>query len=237
MPRKNNNDNKDDYIDKLLNVIVKMWEGEQLDNITITEHHETYMEYAYFSVLKLSRNWCIHHLINSVSVDFVVFAFIISLRYLVKIDQLNMEMNRKYLYEEAKLFKFFKLGEIDYMEYNISEIEKEYTLLYHNVSKKAFENKNKSWSKKDFPQSENIRDPHKVLTTAGHKNSLIKKQMTEYEIFLAFWLAIHMGKADNKTMKLPESTDINILALLNRVYEYQKKSFLLNSDEVYSVNT
>lgn len=236
IPRENNNESRETYIKKLFSVIVSEWHEEQLDNIEVTEKIETYIEYACFSVLKLSRNWNGHKLkgINRISIEFVVFIFIISLRYIVKVNQLNMEMNREYLYEEAKLFKFFKRKKIDYVNYDVSNIEWEYKLLYHNVVEMVFKDGDMGWVKKEFPRSDEILvgDPHQVLNAAGYKKSLIKDKMSESEIFLAFWLVIHMGKAQNKTFKLPASIDINVLELLNYIYEYQKESFLLNRDVV-----
>jgi len=53
--------------------------------------------------------------------------------------------------------------------------------------------------------------------------------MTENEIYLTFWLTIHMGKKQNQIIKLSKSTDKNIFILLTDIYEYQKKSFLLSN--------
>lgn len=76
-----------------------------------------------------------------------------------------------------------------------------------------------------FPKENCLGDPHQVLTIAGDRDSLIKNQMSENEIYLAFWLAIHMGKAHNETINVSESVDINLKALLNNIYEYQKDRF------------
>lgn len=70
---------------------------------------------------------------------------------------------------------------MDYSEYNISEIEKEYKLLYNNVSQSAFYN-NHSGHKK-FQETDWPGDPHQVLSTAGYSESLIKEQMTESKYF------------------------------------------------------
>ena len=75
-----------------------------------------------------------------------------------------------------------------------------------------------------------------MLTIAGDRDSLIKNQMSENEIYLAFWLAIHMGKAHNETINVSESVDINLKALLNNIYEYQKGSFLLYNKEKMEEN-
>lgn len=53
--------------------------------------------------------------------------------------------------------------------------------------------------------------------------------MTENEIYLTFWLTIHMEKKQNQIIKLSKSTDKNIFILLTDIYEYQKKSFLLSN--------
>lgn len=92
----------------------------------VSQKHTFYMHV--FPVLKLTRNWNEHNLIHDVSFTFVAFAFIISLRYIFDIDKLCTEMRNNYLYEEEKFFRFFKESPLDYSEYNISEIEKEYKL-------------------------------------------------------------------------------------------------------------
>lgn len=206
-----------------------MWDTTQLNNIEVIDGKpKTYILYACFSVLKLTRNWNEHNLIHDVSFTFVAFAFIISLRYIFDIDKLCTEMRNNYLYEEEKFFRFFKESPLDYSEYNISEIEKEYKLLYNNVSQSAFYN-NHNWAQKKFPETDWPGDPHQVLSTAGYSESLIKEQMTENEIYLTFWLTIHMGKKQNQIIKLSKSTDKNIFILLTDIYEYQKKSFLLSN--------
>ena len=229
LPRNDNPESKETYLKSLLSVIAKMWDTTQLNNIEVIDGKpKTYILYACFSVLKLTRNWNEHNLIHDVSFTFVAFAFIISLRYIFDIDKLCTEMRNNYLYEEEKFFRFFKESPLDYSEYNISEIEKEYKLLYNNVSQSAFYN-NHNWAQKKFPETDSPGDPHQVLSTAGYSESLIKEQMTENEIYLTFWLTIHMGKKQNQIIKLSKSTDKNIFILLTNIYEYQKKSFLLSN--------
>lgn len=229
LPRNDNPESKETYLKSLLSVIAKIWDTTQLNNIEVIDGKpKTYILYACFSVLKLTRNWNEHNLIHDVSFTFVAFAFIISLRYIFDIDKLCTEMRNNYLYEEEKFFRFFKESPLDYSEYNISEIEKEYKLLYNNVSQSAFYN-NHNWAQKKFPETDWPGDPHQVLSTAGYSESLIKEQMTENEIYLTFWLTIHMGKKQNQIIKLSKSTDKNIFILLTDIYEYQKKSFLLSN--------
>lgn len=129
LPRNDNPESKETYLKSLLSVIAKMWDTTQLNNIEVIDGKpKTYILYACFSVLKLTRNWNEHNLIHDVSFTFVAFAFIISLRYIFDIDKLCTEMRNNYLYEEEKFFRFFKESPLDYSEYNISEIEKEYKL-------------------------------------------------------------------------------------------------------------
>ena len=170
LPRNDNPESKETYLKSLLSVIAKMWDTTQLNNIEVIDGKpKTYILYACFSVLKLTRNWNEHNLIHDVSFTFVAFAFIISLRYIFDIDKLCTEMRNNYLYEEEKFFRFFKESPLDYSEYNISEIEKEYKLLYNNVSQSAFYN-NHNWAQKKFPETDWPGDPHQVLSTAGSWN-------------------------------------------------------------------
>ena len=165
LPRNDNPESKETYLKSLLSVIAKMWDTTQLNNIEVIDGKpKTYILYACFSVLKLTRNWNEHNLIHDVSFTFVAFAFIISLRYIFDIDKLCTEMRNNYLYEEEKFFRFFKESPLDYSEYNISEIEKEYKLLYNNVSQSAFYN-NHNWAQKKFPETDWPGDPHQVLST------------------------------------------------------------------------
>lgn len=154
LPRNDNPESKETYLKSLLSVIAKMWDTTQLNNIEVIDGKpKTYILYACFSVLKLTRNWNEHNLIHDVSFTFVAFAFIISLRYIFDIDKLCTEMRNNYLYEEEKFFRFFKESPLDYSEYNISEIEKEYKLLYNNVSQSAFYN-NHNWAQKPANKSQ-----------------------------------------------------------------------------------
>lgn len=120
LPRNDNPESKETYLKSLLSVIAKMWDTTQLNNIEVIDGKpKTYILYACFSVLKLTRNWNEHNLIHDVSFTFVAFAFIISLRYIFDIDKLCTEMRNNYLYEEEKFFRFFKESPLDYSEYNI----------------------------------------------------------------------------------------------------------------------
>lgn len=117
LPRNDNPESKETYLKSLLSVIAKMWDTTQLNNIEVIDGKpKTYILYACFSVLKLTRNWNEHNLIHDVSFTFVAFAFIISLRYIFDIDKLCTEMRNNYLYEEEKFFRFFKESPLDYSE-------------------------------------------------------------------------------------------------------------------------
>lgn len=233
----NTSELKKTYLKNLLSVIVKIWDSSQLDKVKVTNgEYETYISFAYFSVLKLTRNWDAHNLINNVSFLFVIFILIISLRYLFNnMNNFDAKMKQKYLEVESKLLKFFKCEPSDSSKDDPSEIEKEYRILYKNVYQKVL-NDNNSRLIRIFPKENCLGDPHQVLTIAGDRDSLIKNQMSENEIYLAFWLAIHMGKAHNETINVSESVDINLKALLNNIYEYKKGSFLLYNKEKMEEN-
>lgn len=226
VPRKDNMENREDHIRKIISILAKEWDGEQLTNVNVDDEvSESYVIYAYFSVLKLTRNWNEHNLISNVSISFAVFIFMISIRYLVDINKLDVECHRKYLFEEAKLFKFFGEEKIDYEKFDVNELSDEYESMYNVVNNSAFKNGDKSWAK-NFP-NENIKDPHQVLNVAGHKSSEIKVNMSENEIFLSFWLSLHFGKAKNSTQKIRHTRDLNLIELLEYTFKYQKKSFLI----------
>ena len=199
---------------------------------------ETYIRYAYFSVLKLSRNWFAHGLIKKVSMPFTVFVFLISIRYLIDIDKLDVVRNREFMYMEVQLFKLLNKTSIKYNDsINLVELDEEYLKLQENVRSRAFKDGNCSWFT-HFPPKRVENDsytciqrcPHQVLTAAGHSKSAIRDTMSEDEIFLTFWLTIHMG--NNNTLKKIENVlDSDLLEILGRTYEYQKKSSLLKEIE------
>ena len=228
MPRENTKKNREDHLEKITTVIAKKWDSVQLKEKSLDEGDpETYIRYAYFSVLKLARNWNEHNLIKEPSITFVVFLFLIAVRYTVDIDQLDMEHHREYLFEESKLFKYFKKGKIEYSKINVEDIvEKEYLNAYQAVKKNAIpEGEGGRWANR-FPKNQTVKDPHQVLNTAGYTRSLIKDKMSEYEIYLTFWLSLHF--ADNKGFRrVAESKDLNFMELVERTFNYQKESFLL----------
>lgn len=226
LPRTNSNDDRDDHIEKICRILAAPWDTIPCIDVK-DEISETYIEYAYFSVLKFSRNWISHELIKKPSISFVVFLFIISLRFIFDLKKIDIELQRKYMAEEIKLFKFFEDERIEYKEFKIEEIDSEYMLLYHNVKDKAFSNNVKSVTK-ILKCADKDKDPHHLLKLAGGKNSLIKNQISENEIFLSFWLSLHFGKSENKTQKLDYIDDPNLILLLERTFICQQRSFLLN---------
>lgn len=226
VPRENSIENRDDHIRKLLHILAIEWDREQLDYVKVDDNDpESYVTYAYFSVLKLTRNWNEHKRFNDVSLSFVVFVFMISIRYLVDINKLDVERHREYLFLEAKLFQFFGEEKIDYENFDIKKLSDEYEAMYNFVNDFAFENGNKKWAPY-FPDK-GVEDPHQVLNTAGYTDSQIKDKMSENEIYLSFWLSIHFGKKENSTQKMEHTKDLNLIELLEHTFQYQKKSFLL----------
>ena len=62
LPRNDNPESKETYLKSLLSVIAKMWDTTQLNNIEVIDGKpKTYILYACFSVLKLTRNWNEHN--------------------------------------------------------------------------------------------------------------------------------------------------------------------------------
>lgn len=230
VPRKENILNREDYLKKLMTEIAKEWDRE---NLRADKDSESCIRYAYFSVLKLTRNWNAHNLIQNVSISFVAFLFLIAIRYLINLEKMDTkypEHYREFLFEEAKLFKVINETKIDYkLQVKLSDIENEYFIVKKNVLKSAFEN---NVPKKFVPFFKNTtkRKAHKVLSAAGAEESKIKKDMSENEIFLAFWLSAHMGD-NNPVQEISNTKDINLIEILERIYSYQRKSFLLSEDE------
>ena len=230
VPRENTTKNREDHLEKLTTVIAKKWDSKLLTDVNVDENgSDTYIVYAYFSVLKLARNWNEHNLIKNPSITFVVFLFMIAIRYVIRIDNLEVENHREYLYEESKLLKFFKQEKIDYDKEDIEEVlAMEYMKMYQYVKKNAFCNgKVEEWAKK-FPANDEVKDPHQVLNTAGYTKSLIKSKMSESEIYLTFWLSIHFGNAKSSFKNVVKSKDLNLMEIVEYTYNYQKQSFLLD---------
>ena len=226
-PRKNTSENRKDYIKKVVNIIDKKWEDSNLKPMRPNNYEpDTYIRYAYFSVLKLTRNWDHHDLIQEVSMQFCVFLYLISMRYVVEINSLNREDLREYIFLESKLFKLLENQNkrYNYDDMDLEELNNEYGMLYENVNCRAFKNGDKRWANR-FPKNEKERKPHQVLNTAGYTDSEIRKEMSEKEIFLSFWLSIHMGE-NNRPQKV-DKRNINIIEILECTYEYQKNSKLL----------
>lgn len=226
VPRKENISNREDYLKKLVTEIAKEWDKE---NLRPDKDSKLCIRYAYFSVLKLTRNWNAHNLMQNVSISFVAFLFLIAIRYLINLEKLDTkypEHYREFLFEEAKLFKVINETKIDYkLQVKLSDIENEYLVMKKNVLKSAFEN-NVPKIFISFFKDTAKRKPHKILSAAGSEESKIKKDMSENEIFLAFWLSAHMGD-NNPLQKIGNTKDINLIEILERIYSYQRKSFLL----------
>ena len=226
LPREDNDSNRESYINNLVNIIAKQWDASSLKSVeTNNEDSESYITYAYFSVLKLARNWNEHNLFQNVSMTFAIFLFLISIRYLIKLDCFEYEKYVEFMYEEAKLFKYLGTEKILYDNIRKEELEKEYITMYKYVNTSICLSEGYSkWAK--LPKDKSEKRPHQVLNTAGFTKSKIKNEMSEYEIYLAFWLTVHMGD-NNKLIKIGRTRDINIIEILERTFYYQKQSKML----------
>lgn len=223
-PRKSNEANRKDYFRKVATEIAKEWDKNNLKFKTPrNDDGESYISYAYFSVLKLSRNWISHKVIQDVSISFTVFLFLITIRYIVEANRLDLRFQAEFGVEEERLLELLGEKSIVYDKIELLDLKNEYQIMRQNVFESAFENGNTGWLG-DFP--EKGLKPHKVLTAAGHDKSKIKNKMSENEIFLAFWLSIHMGD-DNIPRKIDFSKDTHLIEILERTYSYQQKSNLL----------
>lgn len=226
-PRKNSPAQRNMYIFTVTHQIVQQWDFASLHPITVQDNNqESYIQYAYFSVLKLARNWISHSgnhpLFQNPSMQFCVFLFLIAARYVVNLSSLDVEDFTDYLHIESKLFKILNSEKYPYSNIKSEELDKEYLTMYRNVYKTAGQDA----IKKSLRFGEETKDPHSVLTAAGHADSNINASMSENEIFLAFWLCIHMGK-NNTERKLKEMRDGNLYEILERTFKYQKESHLL----------
>ena len=238
VPRKNRKEIRENYLKNLTREIADEWDKRKLNDEKLSDgNSEAYIRYAYFSVLKLTRNWFAHKAMENVSMSFTVFLFLISIRYLIDLDKLDVEYNREFINMESKLFKLLNKNAVKYDSINLAELDGEYVKLQENVRSKAFKDEDYSWFT-HFPPKKVENDsyaciqrcPHQVLTAAGHSKSAIRDTMSEDEIFLTFWLTIHMGN-NNTPKKIENSRDIDLLEILERTYEYQKKSSLLKEIE------
>ena len=124
---------------------------------------------------------------------------------------LDIEASTKYYAAEAQLLRVLGKEKVPYNEITSEELSKEYLQMYKNVDPKLIKNS----------------DPHSILTAAGHENSPINSKMGENEIFLPFWLCIHMGQT-NIVKRLQISPDGNLFEILGRTFGYQKESNLLH---------
>ena len=162
-------------------------------------------------------------MIQDVSISFTVFLFLITIRYIVEANRLDLRFQAEFGVEEERLLELLGEKSIVYDKIELLDLKNEYQIMRQNVFESAFENGNTGWLG-DFP--EKGLKPHKVLTAAGHDKSKIKNKMSENEIFLAFWLSIHMGD-DNIPRKIDFSKDTHLIEILERTYSYQQKSNLL----------
>lgn len=215
-PRKTDADQRNVYIGEVTHKLAQLWEKNNLQPIKIeSNNQDTYIEYAYFSVLKLTRNWSQHPskhpLLEKPSMHFCVFLFLIAMRYTVNLTLLDIEASTKYYAAEAQLLRVLGKEKVPYNDITSEELSKEYLQMYKNVDPKLIKNS----------------DPHSILTAAGHENSPINSKMGENEIFLTFWLCIHMGQT-NIVKRLQISPDGNLFEILGRTFGYQKESNLLH---------
>lgn len=219
-------ESKEVYVSNISNAIIHDWtknlKKEEIDPNNIS----TFLYKSYFSVLKLTRNWVQHLSIRSKDINFLVFVFLISMRYIIdftKVEENAPAWIREYMLKEYKLIEF--LGEDRNLKYEncVDEIVNEYECLYKNVSLD-------SYCKSQLRENQ-IVGPHEILTIAGHEDSGIREKMTKHEIYLSFWLTIHLYKNidDNSIIKknVCEAMDKNLLQILERTFQYQKESKLL----------
>lgn len=234
VPRKNSKELRNNYLSNVTKSIINQWTKENIyKEYANRKNIDSYVRYSYFSVLKHSRNWDAHLLLKNPSMAFASFIFCISMRYILKLEKLSsgatLELYNDYLKEEAKLFPYIYKDEFEYHE-DVDDLTKKYEYIISNV-----ENYLKEFA--DPKELKNIKDrkrPHELLRLVGESSSKLAEQISEYEIFLTFHMAIHFGYGGKDYSLKKDGHDFNLLSILGRTESYMNKSFLLKPIQLIS---
>ena len=232
LPRKDTENNYQEFLKNVANEIALAWDSKNLSVHSfspVNKEWNTYLEYAYASVLKLSRNWNFHKLMSDPSIGFVTFLFMISLRYVFIVEENKMDdiLLSSYRGMEAELFNFLSKEKVPYNKSILEELKKKYEKIYNCILEYSGDNKKPPAY---IPDKVSDIDSHKVLSVAGHKKSKINNFVSENDIFFTFWITVHFGSELTKDSldNIRDLEDPNIKYILERTYKYINKSQFLS---------
>lgn len=248
LPRNNDTQFNKNYIQRVAERVIEFW-VDAFNNYHIQEFKKTasdkdvelYLDWAYSSVLRLSRNWKSHLLINGYDITFLVFIFLISLRRLVKFPKSDLEprktkkyreLSREYATYEMKLISMLADKEVPYEDVNEEILKANYVKLHNNVLKKSigtsviYSKSFPDWCRY-FPRENEKVCGYQVISAAGNKDSQTNKKVTFAEIYLVFWLTAHFGEGKAYCDLSKETMDENLIAILEMIYQYQDSSMFL----------
>lgn len=248
LPRTNTLQSNQNYIERVAERVIEFW-SDAFKNYHIPDVKknmrdkdvEQYLDWAYSSVLRLSRNWKSHLLIKGYDITFLAFIFLISLRRLVKFPKSDLEprktkkyreLSREYGTLEMKLINMLADREVSYEKVNEEILKAKYVLLHKNVLKKSIGTSvtyNKSFPNwcYHYPRVNEKVCGYQVIATAGNEDSQTNKSVTFSEIYLVFWLTAHFGEGKAYCDLSKETMDENLIAILEMVYQYQDSSMFL----------
>ena len=238
LPRNDNEINRQQYIDNIVNSIVKI--GDNIPKELINRNDK--VQYAYFSALKHARNWNAHLGDNQhYNIRYLVFIFAVAISFIL--DEHEFSKGKIYHEYEGKEAELFDLVSGDLKEYK--EIDEKTIAFEYEELKKAVFNMRKELNNDEQRKSidkdlgkkgeEEYITPHDLFKAMGDEDSKFAGKMTQADVAASFWLTIHMNSMTELEVVKQDFGDDkfdNLKKLLENAYILQKDSIVYKGNKI-----
>lgn len=210
------NDNEVTYATYIVEAVVSEWVNIKKPHVQ-DNMENTYYEFAYYSVMKLTRNWLVHQGIKGIDIVFAAFVFVISIKGIFDIEKKSCEKQKKIHGEIKKLIDMLgnENNSVNYSELDVDkEMETEYNNMYNRVQGAIPCN--------DRMPSPSSRDPFSLLSRLGHEDSCFRKSVSVNEIYKVFWMTMYFGDKTSNILSPAKNKDKELIGILENTYLYQR---------------
>lgn len=209
--------NKDLYAANLVESVVSIWESIIRPGVD-GRKKETYYEAAYYSVMKLTRNWMAHQGIAGIDIKFAAFAFVISVKGIFELEKTSSSERDKIHKEVQNLINLFACSSVSYRQLDVGTLmEYEYQRMSDRVKKAITADKSGTKGKMKVPEK---KDPHLLISALGHEESGSRSKVSVAEIYKVFWLICYFGDGDSGILDPGKNDDAEVISILENIYPF-----------------
>ena len=208
-------ENKLIYAGNIVDTVSSIWESIEKPKVN-NGISGSYYEFAYYAVMRLTRNWMAHQGIKGIDIQFASFAFLLSMKGIFDVSKFSVEDQNAFRKEEEKLVNFFGYNTVAYQTLDIEEImHKEYRNTYQSVENAIPQNYS---GQMRLPEKE---DPFALISALGHSDSCVRERVSVTELYKAFWLCVYFGDKNSRSLKPEDNKNRDIIKILENIYSYQ----------------